>query len=272
MADRPILFSGSMIRAILREIEQPGSGKTQTRRIIKPQPIERVSTIRHVARETATGRDVFNMYDAAGSAIAGLPTGDGLLSGELISRIGAGDRLWVREAHALLPRTAYRGSIGTGTISQREHPTDGYSAAVFREGFDRSGRPPWRPSIHMPRWASRLTLYVTEVRVERLQDISEADAIAEGIARDTVGNVREFFVDQESTKDMRDDMPLYFVRGDDRDDALCFTAREAYSRLWESINGVGTWDENPWVAAYTFVPLLKNIDAAPAQVAGAENE
>lgn len=223
MADRPILFSAPMIRAIL------DGRKTQTRRIIKPQPHGRYAPIvsfNHGRMEIAFGPD---MRAKDGGPKWWRPIAQ------------SGDRMWAREAHALLPRTAYRGSIGTGTISQREHPTDGYSAAVFREGFDRSGRPPWRPSIHMPRWASRITLYVTEVRVERLNSISEADAIAEGIEPEE-GYWRDYL------------MPAT---------QICTSPVESYRTLWESINGAGSWAENPWVAAYTFAPLPKNIDAAP---------
>lgn len=82
---------------------------------------------------------------------------------------------------------------------------------------------PWKPSIFMPRWASRLSLPVTSVRVERLQDISEADARAEGVT----------------------------------DDGLGGTARKMYSRLWETINGAGSWALNPWVWVLTFGPAEK---------------
>src|SRR5690606_16958235 len=81
--------------------------------------------------------------------------------------------------------------------------------------------PPWRPSIHMPRWASRLVLEVTGVWVERLQAISEADALAEGIEADK-------------------------YHGLDR------AAARAYSELWEQINGPGSWDANPWVWVVEF--------------------
>lgn len=139
------------------------------------------------------------------------------------SRFEVGQHLWAQEAHTLLPRTAYRASIGTGTIDQREHPTDGYTAAVFREGFDRSGRPVWRSSTQMPRWASRLTLEVTGVKVERLQDISEADAEAEGC-----------------------------VAGYNDDASGYRPAVGDFADLWTSIHGPGSWEANPWVTAITF--------------------
>ncbi|MEN5278890.1 hypothetical protein ABE527_18335 [Brucella sp. TWI432] len=215
MKDHPLLFSAPMVRANLEE------RKTQTRRIYTPQPEElgdgSCRTNGHQGNTDYMMRDVAPRF---------------------FTKIKVGDRLWVREAHALLPRTAYRGSIGTGTIQQVEHPTDGYTAAVFREGFDRSGRPLWRPSIHMPRWASRLTLIVTDVKVERLQDISEADAIAEGIERDTDG-WKDYLM--PSTQ-------------------CCGSPIDSYRSLWDHVNGPGAWDKNPWVVAYTYRPIFKNID------------
>jgi len=83
----------------------------------------------------------------------------------------------------------------------------------------------------MPRWASRLTLDITGVRVERLQDISEVDAIAEGVAAVSSGGVT-----------------LFTTTG-----VNCFqTAKDAYAALWESINGPGSWDANPWVWVVSF--------------------
>ena len=90
----------------------------------------------------------------------------------------------------------------------------------------------WRSSIHMPRWASRLTLLVTDVRVQRLQEISRGDAMSEGC---TFPNM---------------------AKGDD--------PRQWYAELWEQINGRGSWDANPWVVALTFAVQRRNIDAKDA--------
>ena len=90
-----------------------------------------------------------------------------------------GDRLWVRETHALVTATAYRASVG---VQQTVNPSDPSEAAIYRAGWDRTRSTRWRPSIHMPRWASRISLAITEVRVERLQAITAADARAEGVA------------------------------------------------------------------------------------------
>lgn len=91
---------------------------------------------------------------------------------------------------------------------------------------------PWRPSIHMPRWASRITLEVTSVRVERLQDISEADALAEGV------NAHQDHHGRPTTS--------------------IYSPVQAYRDLWEQINGPGSWDANPWVWAVDF----KRLEAA----------
>lgn len=234
MADRPILFSGPMVRALL------AGTKTQTRRILKPQPeqfpIDDKGTLCEVG-----------VIHVEGDALPRIHHGRVITAQKL--KCAVGDRLWVREAHAIVPRTAYRGSIGVGTIAQMEHPTDEYSAALFREGFDRSGRPLWRPSIHMPRWASRLTLTVTDVRVERLQDCSEADAIAEGI--------------EDVTKEVASSDPSLRFRKRYRDggwNGYVDTAAGSYASLWTEINGPGSWETNPWVAAYTFTVAKGNID------------
>jgi hypothetical protein len=97
----------------------------------------------------------------------------------------------------------------------------------------------------MPRWASRLTLTVTDVRVQRLHDISEADAEAEGIERLKSGRG---FYDPTASKAA--------VRFGE----WTSTARQGFSRLWESIHGPSAWDANPWVVALTFTVEKRNID------------
>jgi hypothetical protein len=221
MADRPIIFSGPMVRALIE------GRKTQTRRVIKkPAALDALSVF--------------------GADFLTLPGNIDLIG------YAPGDRLYVREAHALLPRTAYRGSIGTGSIAQTEHPTDGYSAAVFREGFDRSGPPRWRPSIHMPRWASRLTLTVTDVRVQRLHDISEADAVAEGIVP-----VTRHFPPLQGVPHQLRERTIYEWSG-----GWSVRAADAYAVLWNSLHGPDAWDANPWVVALTFTVEQRNIDGA----------
>jgi AraC-like DNA-binding protein len=142
MRERPILFNGDMVRAIL------AGAKTQTRRPVKPQP------------RVAPG-----FYDIV-SGLPPCPFGQ------------PGDRLWVRETWASHP------CGGT----QRHDPGDGHAwgSPIYRATFGAGLKPecegftPWRPSIHMPRWACRILLEIVSVRVERVMDISDDDARAEG--------------------------------------------------------------------------------------------
>lgn len=214
MKTRPILFSGAMVRAIL------DGTKTQTRRVMNPQPGE------------SFHRDLLALYL------------DGRWSERRPPPFGVpGDRLWVRETWA--PHGARQpgpvmyaadGAIGGwlddgggGRFWSHHGWVSGY-AAPEKEGRWYGKPTRWRPSIHMPRWASRLTLEVSGVRVERLHDISEEDARAEGCAP---WPPRGAMVGQQ-------------VRpGFD-------TARDAFRALWEHINGPGSWEANPWLWVVEF--------------------
>lgn len=202
-----------MVRALL------DGRKTQTRRIINPQPT--------MNPECDGDKGVIEYF-----------AGDELIGTQKL-KAAVGDRLWVRETIAVVPRTAYRCSEG---VYQQLKPEDDHDAAIYRACFDRSGRPPWKPSIHMPRWASRLTLIVTDVRVERLQDISEDDADAECFGGGYPGEA----------------LPELFPGG--REQWGHLSMAQCYGRLWDSINGKGAWEVNPWVAAYTFTVIKQNID------------
>lgn len=151
----------------------------------------------------------------------------------IVTRPVIGDRLWVREAWA--PHSTY----------DHLKPSEMPESRVFYladGGYAPSGSRT-RPSMFMPRWASRLTLTVRDVRVQRLREISEADAIAEGMERcDVVGD--EAYGAWSGGVD--------YIYGEN--------ARGAYRRTWELINGPGSWDANPWVAAYTFDVVKANID------------
>lgn len=222
--DKPVLFSASMVRSILREIESPGTGKTQTRRVLKPQPVELGDgTCRihgHLGNTDYLMRKIAPRY---------------------WTRIRAGDWLWVREAwrcEARLDKRAPR-DIATNYLGIRYIATDG------SDDFGIEGR--YRQAMHMPRWASRITLEVTGVKVERLQDCSEADAIAEGI---------EFCPIEE---DGLGGWKCYAPEPKGQDEWS--SPYHSYRTLWDSINGPGAWKANPWVAAYTFRPILGNIDA-----------
>lgn len=218
MADKPVLFSAPMVRALLREIAEPGEGKTQTRRALNPQP------------NMLNGGKPLNNGRGAYSTDAGWKR----------FRYAVGDRLYVREAWR----------------ADREY--DGHSPAKSHNGkpvlpincpitYDADVIPDFgknRQGMHMPRWASRITLEVTDVKVERLQDCSREDAIAEGLIRVPAPvTAVEMGCDYGFEGDSRHGSPV-----------------SAYASLWNHINGPGAWEANPWVAAYTFRPILGNID------------
>jgi len=212
MTDRPILFSAPMVRALLE------GRKTQTRRILNPLP----------------NRTIFFNPQTASKEQFQKP------------RYAVGDRLWVREACAIV------GSVDPDFVLYR---ADGYEVECERHGFDKPFPPKsearWRPSIHMPRWASRITLEVADVRVQRLQDISEEDAIAEGCS-------------QELADEIMDSETLAVFAATH---ILCPEARGRilFETLWDEINGLSAWAKNPWVAAYTFDVINQNIDQIGAQ-------
>ncbi|NGZ06600.1 MAG: hypothetical protein G8237_09605 [Magnetococcales bacterium] len=204
MKEHPILFSGPMVRAILE------GRKTQTRRVIKPQPSFNSLEPGSVKWKDRCFIEWSDKETPAAQLATFCPYGK------------PGDRLWVRETFAIVPRTAYVRSVG---VQQILRPDDYHDAAIFRASFDRAIGKVWRPSIHMPRWASRITLEITDIRVERLQDISDPDAKAEGV--------------------MLPDRTCTMYHGIWRDE---------FQRLWDSINakrGHG-WNVNPWVWVIEF--------------------
>lgn len=198
MADRPIIFSAPMVRALL------AGRKAQTRRAIKPPT------------KMPTDADIVLSGTAWSWRL-------GTRGGSIPTPYAPGDRLWVREA-----------------IDRASVPGDVHYRADY-EG-DPTGLG-WTPSIHMPRWASRLTLTITDVRVQRLQDISEEDARGEGCALTDAG-----VWNADPTRPQ--------MAGCD--------ARGAFYCLWNSIHGPDAWDANPWVAAIGFIVHRQNIDAAVA--------
>lgn len=212
MAERPIPFSGPMVRAIL------DGRKTQTRRVLKPQPdsLARVDHIEHVV-----GTRSFDMHTGARFANGRFQGSERMQM--VATPYALGDRLWVREA--------WRSVIGYNDRAPRDIPEG--TPVRFEADDEMSSGWIWgryRPGMFMPRWASRLTLEVTEVRIQRLQDISGEDAIAEGVL----------------SKGAMFTWPNAHIN------SAPATARTAFSMLWCGINGAGSWDENPWVAVYTF--------------------
>ncbi len=218
MRERPILFNGAMVRAIL------AGQKTQTRRVMKHQPqsvlVPGVGPM--LAVQKAKGTDRWLWPNARDQVIGECPFGK------------LGDRLWVREAHAIFPTHGQRRTDGRRWGPWDGLPTtvsaDGKQIAYYRSGFDRCDPGRWRPSIHMPRWVCRLVLEITAVRVERLHAISEADAIAEGAPA------------LPETSELRWQHYVPHARG--------------FINLWNSTGG--DWDSNPWVWVIEF----KRVEAA----------
>jgi hypothetical protein len=209
--ERPILFSAPMVRAIL------DGRKSQTRRVLKPQPREHhwfgLPGYEHRLLPSATG-DGFAARSVHSHQIPGRERAVDL--GEWIScPYGApGDRLWVRETF----------SLGLGAQNHQDPKRIVYRATDNRPAYL------WKPSILMPRWASRLTLEVTDVRDERLNAITWADARTEGVV--------------DASGAWEADGPLL-----DTDRA---GPRGAFESLWESINGADSWAANPWVWVVEF--------------------
>lgn len=241
MADQPILFSGPMVRSLLDD------RKTRTRRVIDFPGVAAVHAFVPVGTDRQ-GRRVYEMRDAAGRLMS-RPAGRDVVEYLYWPRHAVGDRLWVREAWATeaayddLAPSAIGGDEPIHYDADGSHQTWGFPAIA------RLGRR--RPSMFMPRWASRLTLTVTEVRVQRVQEISEDDAIAEGPG--FVGAVSGE-VCESSASHRLGIGPRWR------------NAREWYADLWDSLNskrGYG-WHANPWVAAISFRVARANIDSPPA--------
>jgi len=197
---KPIIFSGPMVRAIL------DGRKTQTRRVIKPQPFGGIwyRPYHHEPRnwQFATSKQ-------------------GLITVYWTAPYAPGDLLWVRER--------LRATGNNQVVYDADDSVHPDAEWVWKN---------WTlPSIHCPRGLSRIMLEVTAVKVQRLQDISEDDAKAEGVERLKSG--RGYY----SAKHGRG--AVHFGVYHDY-------ATEAFADLWETIHGPDAWDANPWVAAYSF--------------------
>ncbi|MBF9782886.1 hypothetical protein I4O55_05940 [Klebsiella aerogenes] len=228
MKERGMIFNAEMVRAIL------DGRKTQTRRIMKPQPepcprgghwwpSNVFKTMLHVEDEMQNGKG-----------------GWGGLVGDACPFGDVGDRIWVRETfqgplvHEELfeEYSAYPEKFETPEYC--EYAADGGVRPEYCD-LDDNLRHGWRPSIHMPRWASRILLEITNVRVERLNAISEEDAEAEGI-------------DMEALYDSQD---CYDCIADHNMTGRP-TVTGAFKYLWESIYGAENWLANPWVWVIEF--------------------
>lgn len=212
MTDRPILFSAPMIHALL------GGRKTQTRRTL------------YAERKTKAG-----MVPASATLDPRYPAPlVGPLAGVYCTlsawhRVQVGDRLWVREG-------ARRG--GTGKL-------------FYRADGEADGPTKWRTAIHMPRAWSRLTLVVTATKIERLQDITDADAQAEGARR---------FADIPGTHVYPSLDCRWSMENPTTTDQCLSTARLAFGNFWVKLNGLESWHANHWVVALTCTAHRCNID------------
>lgn len=222
MKERPILFSGAMVRAIL------DGNKTQTRRVVKPQPpISTVSigTYHHPdPRPHFWACDGGSLLDWAKPCPYGQP----------------GDRLYVREAwqHANHPLGPYQAGVPVFYRADYMDDPHGADGELSPEGKYRT----WRPSIHMPRSASRITLEITGVRVERLQAMSVHDMCQEGIG---------------ALLEDPDSVPGRAFSQAEHAAIAGFPGKHipeinGFAALWDSLNGAGAWDANPWVWAVEF--------------------
>lgn len=240
MKERPILFKGDMVRAILE------GRKTQTRRVLKVQPKTDAYQLARLLSSTGPKSDERKLHwvRVNDNETRVLESDDRYFDCPYGQ---PGDLLWVRETFLQPVRTCLmpcgeHESYWVGRKSDIRYCADG----AVPEWSDPNHYREWRakrPSIHMPRWASRITLEITDVRVERLQDITEEDAKAEGV----VPNCPMF--DHSGCGD-HDNEYIHYMRGDD--DFPAFSARESFESLWQSINGTESWGTNPWVWVVEF--------------------
>lgn len=219
MKERPILFSGAMVRAILE------GRKSQTRRVVKNPPAPVFCGLKStLGYPTSEGSTWAGFGDPSDPMYVRCPYGQ------------PGDRLWVRETWAETDRgcgTPVVAYAAGGCIAVGRDGSTGPDTLLPTIAWDETPQPErWRPSIHMPRWACRLVLEVTGVRVERLQAISEDDALSEGI--DTEG---DDYLNGEGWK----------AAG-----SAISPERYAFASLWRRINGDASWDANPWVWVVEF--------------------
>lgn len=247
MTERPILFSAPMIRALL------AGTKTQTRRVCKNQPYPNGYKF--------DGRDFLCHNDYLPPSAMLMDGGRGKLRWTTSDVEGwesecpyglAGDQLWVREAWT------FAGTLDPGILVYRAD----YPACVPRhyENVPPESALKWRPSIHLARDQSRIQLEVTGVRVERLQDISEDDAVAEGCKADVPETWWQGYKDcggsmgwihQQATGD---EPPDWMIEPHKMAPTphLVRSAKWHYELLWDAINGPGSWEANPWVWVVEF--------------------
>ncbi|EPC5509187.1 hypothetical protein M8E51_004315 [Salmonella enterica] len=212
--ERPMIFNSEMVRAILN------GHKTQTRRPVKPQP---------------------ELTERSGFSWNGVVFGSGSDDRETNRNFAhvkcpfgkPGDRIWVRETFRVHSRAS-----DVATLVYRASVRNSWTEQTHRVPVAVCNKPAipekWTPSIHMPRWASRITLEITDVRVERLHNISERDSLREGL----------FQLPASGRYCLQPGMQYFGMAS--------HSAKEVYSWLWASIYGEESWAANPWVWVIEF--------------------
>ncbi|WP_274370991.1 hypothetical protein [Morganella morganii] len=247
MKEHGIIFNSEMVRAIL------DGRKTQTRRIIKAVPTTH-DFHGWIMSSTCTKNEGKACWAIGNSPLLKDPIRLNCPLGKI------GDRLWVRETYSLLgnedacPIDWNDDIVNDKTEAARiyrascEQKPGNYGLWSIPDDADWKPRTKnmefegsWTPSIHMHRWASRILLEITDVRVDRLQDISEEDAVAEGVVTGSYGNEGNW-------------MKGFYAPGGNQPHQ---TEKSAYSELWCSIYGVDAWYKNPWVWVIEFRRVKK---------------
>ncbi|EDU3844921.1 hypothetical protein CBJ89_001962 [Salmonella enterica subsp. enterica serovar Essen] len=213
MKERGMIFNGEMVRAIL------DGRKTQTRRVMKNQPAGDYPETPALIRNVGTGFQWHGLYGE--SSIFNCPLGS------------IGERIWVRETFRVHSRAS-----DVATLVYRASVRNSWTEQTHRVPVAVCNKPAipekWTPSIHMPRWASRITLEITDVRVERLHNISERDSLREGL----------FQLPASGRYCLQPGMQYFGMAS--------HSAKEVYSWLWASIYGEESWAANPWVWVIEF--------------------
>jgi len=226
MKEHPILFSAPMVQAIL------GGRKTMTRRIMKKQPPDESFLLARMIESTSNAdrkhegklhwirlNDNKTLIEEDKKEFFNYPYGQ------------VGDRLWVRETHAYRDFDSWICDDKNSVIYKADYEDPAVCARKFK------------PSIHMPRWASRITLEITKVRIERLQNITDSDAVREGIER--VGGEFSCSPWRNYRIGERGEMNMH-----------CSAPTRSFMTLWESIHGVDSWSKNPYVWVIEFRRVL----------------
>lgn len=252
MAEKPILFSTEMVKALL------AGRKTQTRRLVKPAIQD--CTGAHLAyKEADWCNEPPEFIDSqnAGWYCRYCGNGTNAIGDGFKCPYGkVGDVLWVRETY-----------VRACLSEDGEGPVEGEQWKYWYKADDEWTKhdwhnpnvdgpvdsPRWKPSIHMPRAAARIFLEITDIRVERLQDISEEDAKAEGVQPNTCEDPSKCPSSLKGNGCCGDGEYINYMSGIDGEPA--YSAIESFQSLWQSINGEQSWNDNPFVWVISFKVL-----------------